>query len=146
MNEQDYFDQRVADQINWYDKKSIWHKKWFMFLKVTETFLALLVPFFVGYITTEMVLLKVIVGLIGVIVAALASIITLYKFQENWIEYRIVAETLKHEKFLYITKAGPYKDIDTFNIFVERFESYISKENTQWTSYIKFKSEDKKNG
>lgn len=143
MTEQEYLDTRVKDQIEWYDKKSSWHKKLFMRLKITETILALLIPLLTGYITTTMVGLKIVVGLIGIIVAATANIITLYKFQENWIEYRTVAESLKHEKFLYITHAGAYKDSTSFPIFVERFESFISKENTQWASYIKPTQKDK---
>jgi hypothetical protein len=114
-----------------------------MRLKITETILALLIPLLTGYITTTMVGLKIVVGLIGIIVAATANIITLYKFQENWIEYRTVAESLKHEKFLYITHAGAYKDSSSFPIFVERFESFISKENMQWASYIKPTQKDK---
>ena len=143
MTEQEYLDTRVKDQIEWYDKKSLWHKKLFMRLKITETILALLIPLLTGYITTGMVGLKIVVGLIGIIVAATANIITLYKFQENWIEYRTVAESLKHEKYLYITHAGAYKDSSSFPIFVERFESFISKENTQWASYIKPTQKDK---
>jgi hypothetical protein len=141
MTEQEYFSERVLDQINWYDKKSSYYKRWFMRLKVFEIFLALMIPFLTAYITTESLSLKVTVGLIGVLVAAVSSIITLFKFQENWIQYRTVAESLKHEKFLYTTKAGPYKEDSSFPIFVERFESYISKENSQWASYIKYEKE-----
>ncbi len=146
MNEQEYLDKRVTAQINWYDKKSASNKKWFMRLKIAEIILALLIPFLAALITTEIETLRVAVGLIGVIIVATASIITLYKLQENWIEYRTVAESLKHEKFLYITKSGPYKDGSSFPVFVERFESYISKENTQWASYIKPKQNDRTSG
>jgi hypothetical protein len=145
MNEQEYFDERVNDQINWYEKKGSSNKKMFLRLKVSETILALLIPLLVGYITDDMIGLKVIVGLIGVVVAVLANTITLFKFQENWVEYRAVAESLKHEKYLYITKAGIYTDGNTFPVFVERFEGYLSKENAQWTTYIKYKKEDEQN-
>jgi hypothetical protein len=145
MNEQEYFDERVNDQINWYEKKGSSNKKMFLRLKVSETILALLIPLLVGYITDDMIGLKVIVGLIGVVVAVLANTITLFKFQENWVEYRAVAESLKHEKYLYITKAGIYTDGNTFPVFVERFEGYLSKENAQWTTYIKYKKEEEQN-
>jgi hypothetical protein len=46
-----------------------------------------------------------------VAVAAIAGLITLIKFQENWTEYRTVSETLKFEKFLFLSKAGPYKEM-----------------------------------
>jgi len=34
MNEQEYLESRVQDQINWYDKKSAWHKKLFIYYKI----------------------------------------------------------------------------------------------------------------
>jgi len=142
MNEQEYFDERVNDQINWYEKKGSSNKKMFLRLKVSETILALLIPLLVGYIAEDMIWLKIAVGLTAVIVAVLANTITLFKFQENWVEYRAVAESLKHEKYLYVTKAGIYKDGDAFPVFVERIEGCISKENAQWTTYIKYKKED----
>jgi Protein of unknown function (DUF4231) len=32
----------------------------------------------------------------------------LYQFQEHWITYRTTAEVLKHERCLYLAKAGPH--------------------------------------
>src|SRR5215210_634989 len=145
MTEQEYFDNRVEEQIKWYDNKSSSNKKWFMRLKIIETILALLIPLLTGYITTEKVQLKVIVGLIGVMVAAITNIITLLKFQENWIKYRTTGENLKHEKFLYITKAGPYKSENSFPDFVEKFEGHISKENINWSNYISSQKKKEEN-
>jgi hypothetical protein len=136
MKEEEYLTVRVKDQIDWYDRKSAWNKKWFMRLKVMEIFLALFVPFLTGYITSNTPGLKITVGLIGVMVAAIAGITTLYKLQENWLTYRGVAESLKYEQFLYLTRSGPYKDPDAFPAFVERIEGLISKENTKWTTYF----------
>lgn len=134
MLEKEYLADRVQDQINWYDAKSAWHKKAFMRLKVAEIILALLVPFLTGYITSVTDALKITVGIIGVLVAAIAGITTLYKLQENWIAYRAVAESLKYEKYLYLTKAGPYKDPNAFPAFVERIEGLIAKENAKWAT------------
>jgi len=143
MDHQKYLNDRVTDQINWYDRKSKWNKKWFMSLKVSETVLALMIPLLTGFIVadTNTNPIKITIVLIGVIVAATANLITLFKFQENWIQYRTVAEMLKHEKFLFVTKAGPYKESNSFPLFVERIESYISKENTQWVAYVTTKEE-----
>ena len=143
MTEQEYLDKRVNDQIDWYGKKSAWNKRWFLRLRIAETILALLIPFITAFINEDRLELKITVGMLGVIVAASASIVTLYKLNENWIQYRSVCESLVHEKFLYITQSGPYKDGNSFPVFVEVIESYISKENTQWASYTKGKPDDK---
>lgn len=137
MTEQDYLKNRVEDQINWYEKRSAWNKKWYMRIKITELFLALLIPLLTAYITTEAKGLKLTVGVIGLLVAALSGLVTLYKFHENWISYRSVVELLKQEQFLYSAKAGPYKTENAFALFVERFESFLSKEHSNWASYVK---------
>ena len=143
--EEEYLQTRVLDQIKWYDKKSCFNKKWFFGLKISEIILALFIPFLSGYIDNPELHLKVIVGITGIIVAAIAGLITLVKFQENWIEYRAVTESLKLEKFLFLSKAGPYKkNADAFPLFVERFESLISASTQKWINYISKKEEENK--
>lgn len=145
MSEQEYLDQRVNDQISWYESKSGSSKRRFRQLKMLETVLALMIPFLAGFITDGpgAVPIKFTVGLIGVLVAVTTNAITLFKLQENWIQYRTIAEALKQEKFLYVTQAGPYKSGGGFPDFVERCEQLIAKENTQWASYIQVaKKED----
>lgn len=142
--EEEYLTARVEDQINWYDKKSSSNKKWFLRLKVSEIIIALFIPFFSGYIDTDGKFLKLTVGFLGVAVAAIAGLITLIKFQENWTEYRTISETLKFEKFLFLSKAGPYKDMQNpYPLFVERFESLISTSTKKWESYTSKKQEEK---
>jgi hypothetical protein len=53
----------------------------------------------------------VITGGLGVIVVVLESMQGLFQFQQNWTYYRSTAEGLKHEKFLWQARAGPYKDL-----------------------------------
>ena len=142
-NEEEYLQTRVLDQIKWYDKKSSINKKWFLYLKIGEIILALFIPFLSGYISDTNNSLKIIVGMLGIIVAAIAGLITLVKFQENWIEYRTTVESLKLEKFLFLANAGPYKDsADPYPMFVERFESLISNSTKKWVNYISKKEKE----
>ena len=143
MEQQKYLTDRVDDQINWYDVRSSRNKRWFLRLKVLETVFALLIPLLTGFIISDTNTdpIKITIGLLGVIIAAITNLITLFKFQENWIQYRTMAELLKHEKFLFLNKAGPYKEGNSFSLFVERVENYLSKENAQWASYTKSKTE-----
>lgn len=136
-SEDEYLKTRVVDQIKWYDKGSLYNKKCFLSLKVTEILLAASIPFLAAYIPSSDSCLKIIVGILGIIIAVIAGIITLIKFQENWIEYRTVAESLKLEKFLFLAKAGPYKNVqEPYPLFVERFESLISTSTKKWVNYI----------
>jgi len=143
--EDEYLQTRVLDQIKWYDQKSKINKRFYLCLKIAEIILALLIPFLSGYIDSSTAPIKIIVGLVGILVAAIAGIITLVKFQENWIEYRTVAESLKLEKFLFLAKTGPYKSVnDPFPLFVERFESLISTSTKKWVDYVSKKDTDNK--
>ena len=141
--EEEYLRTRVLDQINWYEKKSAYNKRWFLTFKISEIVFALFIPFLSGFINSAGSPLKIVVGALGIIVAAIAGLITLIKFQENWLEYRTVAESLKLEKFLFLSKAGPYKDAsDSFPLFVERIESLISTSTKKWVNYISKKEID----
>ena len=131
--EEENLETRVADQLQWFDKNSKKNKRWFMHLKVIEIVLSLCIPFLAGYLTTGNAGWNVAVGLLGVVIAAIAGILTLVKFQENWIEYRKVSEALQAEKFLYLAKSGPYsRKKVVFSLFVERFEGIIANSNLKW--------------
>jgi hypothetical protein len=137
MTESEYLEKRLEDQIRWYSTKSQWNQKLYKRLRIVEITAACMIPFFVGYIDKPDDLFKVLTGLLGVTVAIVSGIVALFKFQENWIEYRTTSESLKHEKYLYLTNSEPYDVDDKFPLLVERLESFISKENTRWSQYIK---------
>lgn len=137
MDEQGYIKDRLDDQIQWYSTKSQWNQKWYKRLRILEILAACLIPLIVGYVIDTRPFLKVIVGILGVLVALVSGILSLYKFQENWIEYRTVAESLKHEKYLFLTKSEPYNIDNSFSLLVERVEGMISVENSKWSQYIK---------
>jgi len=132
MDEEAYLKERLEDQLGWYDKKSQWNQKLFKRLTIAEIAAAALIPFLTGYITQSDFKIKFTVGLLGVIVAVIAGIVPLCKFHEHWIEYRTTCETLKHHKYLFLTKSSPYDDGNAFSILVENVESFISKENSNW--------------
>ena len=135
MNEEEYFNARLNDQIDWYDQSSAKNQKWFKRLRLLEIVAAAIIPFLAGIIT-NVPYNSVVIGALGVVIAVSAGLSTLYKFHENWIEYRTTSETLKHEKFLYRAKCSPYDADDAYCKLVQRVESLISKENTQWARHV----------
>lgn len=134
MTEEEYINDRLNDQINWYSGKSQTNQKWFKRLRLLEIVAAAIIPFLAG-IGTSIPYYSIIIGGLGVIIAVSAGLSALYKFHENWIEYRTTSETLKHEKYLYQAKCSPYNSEDAFCRLVQRVEGLISKENTQWSRY-----------
>ncbi|MGH7808100.1 MAG: DUF4231 domain-containing protein [Thermodesulfobacteriota bacterium] len=143
MSEDDYLKDRLEDQIRWYDKKSQCNQKLYKVLRGVEIGAAALIPLLIGYVTQDSVCLKITVGAFGVLVAIIAGLLSLGRFQELWIEYRVTCESLKHEKYLFLTKTDPYDEDNPFPLLVKRVESLISREYTNWAQYMK-KSDKKK--
>ena len=143
MEQEKYIKDRVEDQINWYDKKAQSNQRWSKSLRIIEIVCAAIIPFIAGY-SESIPFGTIIIGFMGVIIAICASLSALNKYQENWLIYRTTCETLRHEKYLFMTSTKPYDDTDGFNQFVIRVEGLISKENTQWSRASK-KNEDSPN-
>ena len=137
MNDSEFIEQRVDDQIDWYCAKSSWNQTLFKRLRMLELVCAASIPFVVTYVVDDSNTLRVIAGVLGIIVAVISGVIGLYRFQENWVQYRTTSESLKHEKFLYLTRAEPYDQEEPFALFVQRIESLISKENSSWSQTFK---------
>jgi hypothetical protein len=134
MNEEEYLNDRLNDQIDWYDKKSQTSQKWFKRLRLLEIVAATIIPFIAGT-GQNIPYYSIIISLLGVMIAISAGLSALYKYHENWIEYRTISETLKHEKYLFQAKCSPYDCDEAFCKLVQRVEGLISKENTQWSRY-----------
>ncbi len=88
------------------------------------------------------------IGALGVLIAVAASANALYKYQENWIQYRATSEQLTREKFLYLTNSGNYAVEDKFPLFVQMIENLLAKENSSWVQFASSsgKNDGKKQG
>jgi hypothetical protein len=134
MNEETYLKERVEDQIVWYDRKSTFNKRWFISLRTVEIAAAATVPFLSGFAGHPWI--GATIGVIGIVITLCAGITHLCQFQERWIEYRTTAESLKKEKFLFLTRTEPYYSDDAFPILVQRIETATSKENVTWAQHL----------
>lgn len=136
MEESEYIRDRVDHQIAWYDGKSLTSQRAYKALRIIEIAAAAMIPLLVGY-ADQFSGMKLLVGGLGVCVAMVAGLLSLYRFQENWTGYRATCETLRHEKFLFVTRTEPYHREAPFGLFVQRVESLISSEHSSWTQYIR---------
>jgi hypothetical protein len=131
--------QRLVDQQTWYSQKARAARTAFKRIKVTEIVAAAVIPFLTGLTGQNHAWpgITYVVGGLGVLITILEGILHLNQYQENWTNYRNTAESLKHERFLYVAKAGIYAGAaDPRATLAERVEALISQENSQWVAAL----------
>lgn len=122
--------ERLEDQIGWYDKQSNRNQMFFKWLKWTEIVVAAIIPFSAGAGAPAIV-----TGGLGVLIIVFEGLQQQNQYDHNWITYRSTCEDLKHEKFLYLGKAGPYATAtDPHALLSERVETLVSREHAKWVT------------
>jgi hypothetical protein len=124
--------ERLAENLEWYSARSNRNKTWFQTLKVVTILSAALIP----VLSTSGIPhgSQVSAGL-GVLIAVIESLQQLKQYHDNWINYRATEEALKHERYLYLARAGPYRGVDgPQTLLAERVEAIVSQEEKGWVS------------
>jgi hypothetical protein len=122
--------QRLEDQIHWYDTKSQLNQRWYKLLKICQIVTAAAIPVAAGASVPKWLL-----GAAGALIVVLEGLQQLQQHQQNWIAYRSTCERLRHEKFLFASRAGPYREGNAEARLAERVESLVSQEHAAWTSH-----------
>lgn len=128
---------RLEDQLGWYDNKSVHCQNWYKRLKFVQISLAVLIPVF-SQLDPECA--KWVVSISGVTIAILEGMQHLNQYSTLWFTYRATAERLKHEKYLFLSAAGPYKgqvDQERLIALAERVEEHVSTEHANWFNETK---------
>ena len=131
VTEKDYLKDRLYDQIDWYDKKATTYKKLFCRLRAFEIIIAASIP--VLYYLPSV---KQYIPFFAAIITILAGIASLMKFHDNWVLYRMTCESLKYEKFLYLTGTEPYNTENKLAVLVTKVENILSSERILWKRKI----------
>lgn len=140
MNEETYLNDRVEDQIKWYDKKSAVNKMWNQLLQVIQLLLASLVT--LSAMVYDHPWVTYVIPVFGALIAIVTGLGGIYKFNDKWLTYRATAEALKHEKYLYLLKTEPYNSGDALKTLGIRVEALITQENTNWVQLINTTGEE----
>ena len=139
--------QRLDDQIAWYDNRSNINQRFYKILKITVIATAALIPLLSGLQVPYLAPTGIptwILGVLGALIAVIEGVQELGQYHANWISYRSTCESLKHEKFLYLGKAGPYAvAVDAHALLAERIESLVSQEHAKWASSQEIKEKSK---
>ena len=124
--------ERLEDQISWYDRKSLANQHYFKRIKIVEIAAAAVIPFLSA---SHLPNAAWITGALGVVITILEGMLHLNQYEQNWITYRSTCESLKHEKYVYLGKGGPYAGSpDPRALLADRIESTVSQEHAKWAS------------
>ncbi|WP_189867437.1 DUF4231 domain-containing protein [Streptomyces poonensis] len=120
--------ERLQDQMGWFDRKSGYGQRQFKRLKMATLALAAGLPVAVAASAPHWA-----VAAMGALVAVIEGAQQLFRFQENWINYRAVCESLRREQYLYLARAGHYAGVEDADILLaEQVEKITGQENTLW--------------
>lgn len=123
---------RLEDQIDWYDSKSKYNQRWYKGLKIVQVLLAVGIPVATH---ADPAIAKWLTSIAGALIAVLEGIQHMNQHSTLWVMYRSTAERLKHEKYLVLSAAGPYKGLseaDRLTTLAERVEEHVSTEHANW--------------
>jgi hypothetical protein len=122
--------QRLEDQIDWYDRKSEQNQLYFKAVKAAQLIAAAIIP-----VVAILHAPAAVTASLGALVVVLEGFQQLNQYQQNWSAYRSTAEALKHEKYLYLAKAGPYsRSRHPHALLADRIEGQISQEHAKWVT------------
>ena len=129
---------RLEEQVAWYDKKSVHSQTWYKRLKFLQVLLAVLIPVMTHFPPD---FVKWGTAIAGATIALLEAIQHMNQYSTLWVTYRSTAEFLKHEKYLFLSAAGPYKNLaaphDRLVGLAERVEERVSTEHANWFNETK---------
>ena len=144
MSDPDIALRRMDDQLGWYDKNASLNERKFKSLKMCTLVFSVLIPLSAVAATRYAVITAAFTATLGATIAVLEGLQQLNQYHQNWITYRSTAEALKHEKFLFLSSAGPYSSVNNPKaLLAERVESLVSQEHSKWTSAQELPSKTK---
>ena len=128
-----YVDERIRPRIVWYDARAVACKRIHIAL---QYFTAAASITLVVLIDVEAVS-RLTLALIAAAVAFATMVERIGQFGDKWHLYRSAYEGLESEVRLFRHNAGPYRGTEDERLLVERTESLLAVERTQWLSVLK---------
>jgi hypothetical protein len=127
---QDYVEGRLAQYQKWYDKKAVKTKAMHLRMRTISVVGGALVPVLVNL---DLSFAKLTATVLSLIVVGSVSLESVYRYREQWKNYRSTEQLLGHERIYFETKVGPYSGLsesEAFTTLVARVESAIANENS----------------
>ena len=127
-----YVSERVDDQISYFDKSAIKYQKKYRRLKRISIICNILTTMIIALAFTVTEEFETFMGILALILST--AVLATYQWEEfenygaKWEKFRLVAEQLRSEKFMYMNRAGRYgssEELERDREFVECVETII---------------------
>ena len=136
MNETfQYVERRLEPQRKWHNEKATWNKRRFYAVEVATLLAGAAIPVVNLWLVKDPYWAGVLSATLGGVVVVAASVGKLFKFHENWLQFRTLVEALEREKELYSVGAGEYADVNEAErnrLLVERVENILASTTSQF--------------
>jgi hypothetical protein len=131
-----YLNERLEQYRSWYDKKAVTSKSRYLKMRGFTVIAGGLVPVLANIPELSVhgyPLIRILLTIVSLLVVVAVSLESVLHYREQWKNYRSTEQFLGHERFLYESSVGPYRDLsvsDAFQLLVQRSEDAIAAENT----------------
>lgn len=130
MTPQGYVDERLGQYQEWYDGKAAKMKAMHLRMRTLSVVGGALVPVLVNL---DLGFARVTATVLSLVVVASVSLESVYRYREQWKNYRSTEQLLGHERVYFAARVGPYhgqSERDAFTTLVARVEKAIASENS----------------
>ncbi|MEV7279618.1 DUF4231 domain-containing protein [Streptomyces sp. NPDC093111] len=130
MTPQTYVETRLAQYQEWYDRKATKMKAMHLRMRTVSVVGGALVPVLVNL---DVGFARITATVLSLVVVASVSLESVYRYREQWKNYRSTEQLLGHERVYFAARVGPYdrlSDRDSFTTLVARVEKAIASENS----------------
>lgn len=133
----EYLAQRLIPQREWHDRKAAVNKRRYYYTQLATLLAGATIPIVTLWAANNPYWSGLLTAILGGVVVVAAAVEKLFKFQENWLLYRTVAEALAREEQLYQTGAAEYAGADEAarkRLLAERAETVLSTTTSQYVA------------
>ncbi|MEV8627659.1 DUF4231 domain-containing protein [Streptomyces sp. NPDC051079] len=130
MTPQGYVETRLAQYQEWYDRKATKMKAMHLRMRTVSVVGGALVPVLVNL---DLGFARITATVLSLVVVASVSLESVYRYREQWKNYRSTEQLLGHERVYFAARVGPYHRLserDAFTTLVARVEKAIAGENS----------------
>lgn len=135
-----YIENRVINQIDWYDKKSTKNRFKYKLLMIISIIISSIIPIIVIFTESfEFIVIKAVIAGLSACIAIISSVISINQFRDFWIQYRMNCELLKSILHSFFTSSGEFSNLDAISsnkFLVSSCEKLMTDEYRVWSEKI----------